>query len=215
MSSTEKGTYIVIEGTDGAGTTTQKDLLRSYFNIYGRATIDVAEPGGTPIGDALRRVVKDSRLDRSPESNLDLFNVCRRELANQVILPALYSGKNVVSDRNWFSTYAYQGFGEGIELDRIKNQARSTLGELFMPKFAVVIDVPVEVSEERIKCRGCNANDHFERKGRLFFENVREGYLSLAEEYSLPVIDGTNPINDVSRSILILMHNQGLLENAV
>ncbi len=195
------GQYIVIEGTDGAGTTTQKDLLQKTLIENNENVIGLAEPGGTLIGDELRLIVKNGSLPRSPETNLDIFTICRRELVRQVIEPALEEGTHVISDRNWFSTIAYQGFGEGLSIEDITNRMKLALGKLFLPNFAVIIDVPVEVSEVRIGHRGTDANDNFEKKGRDFFEKVREGYLWIAKEYDLSIIDGTQSIKEVQSSI--------------
>lgn len=194
--------YMVIEGTDGAGTTTQKDMLTRHLTGRGDSVVEIAEPGGTPIGDALRLIIKDGNLTRSPRTNLELFTICRRELAAQVIAPSLQAGTNVVSDRNWFSSVAYQGFGEQLDVAEIIDVTHRTLGEHFLPHAAVIIDVPVTVSEARIKDRATGADDHFERKGAAFFEAVREGYLWLAQEFDIPVVDGTQSIEAVHQNVL-------------
>lgn len=202
------GKYIVIEGTDGAGTTTQKDILKQALIIQGQRTIAVAEPGGTAIGDQLRLIIKNGSLDRSPDTNMDLFAICRRELAEQVIGPNISSGINVVSDRNWFSTVAYQGFGEGLETSEITERMQKVLGKYFLPDIVMIIDVPVEVSEARIKNRGIEVNDTFEQKGRTFFEKVREGYLWLAAKYDIPIIDGTMVPEDVHAVVLSIVESK-------
>lgn len=212
MAKDERGKYIVIEGTDGAGTTTQKDLLKGYLADQGVPAIDIAEPGGTPIGDAIRLIIKDGALPRSRESNLDMFTICRRELARQVIAPAIAQGTFVVSDRNWFSTVAYQGFGEGLDVGHITDRTRSELGGFFLPDAALIIDVPVEISETRMQHRGTSANDHFEQMGRPFFEKVRQGYLWSAQEYGLPVVDGTQGIETVHQAILAKLGELAIFE---
>jgi len=203
----QRGKYIVIEGTDGSGTTSQKDKLKQSLLDAGQEVIDVAEPGGTPIGDALRLIIKDGSLMRSPETDLDLFTACRRELAQQVIKPALAKGISVLSDRNWFSTIAYQGYGEGMDVSAIVERTRIALGQCFIPDITFIIDVPVEVSEERMKLRNSGANDYFEQKGREFFEKVRQGYLWVSDEYQLPVIDGTKSIEEVHSDIRLYLED--------
>ncbi|HEY5267861.1 MAG TPA: dTMP kinase [Candidatus Saccharimonadales bacterium] len=199
------GKYIVIEGTDGAGTTTQKDLLIENLAERGQKVIGVVEPGGTLIGRALRSIVLDGSLERSPETNLDLFSISRRELALQVIEPQINDGVYVISDRNWFSSVAYQGFGEGLDYQKIFDKSFSALGKFIIPNTTIIIDVPVEVSEERMKHRGIDASDTFEKKGRTFYEKVREGYLWVADEFGLKIVDGTKTIEQVHSEIIELV----------
>jgi dTMP kinase len=195
-----RGRYYVIEGTDGAGTTTQAEKL---IRDLGRASL-VEEPGGTPIGREIRKILKDTQLPRDPTTNLDLFTIARFELVQQVIRPNLDEGVNMVSDRNWFSSWAYQGFGEGLSLDYIYRKSQDNLGAFMWPDFSVIIDIPVEVSEERIKKDG-RGPDYFESKGKDFFENVRQGYLNFSETYNIPVIDGTQNIDEVHDDIVDLI----------
>jgi dTMP kinase len=206
-----RGKYILIEGTDGAGKTTQKELVKKALLARGEKVIDVYEPGGTPIGDQLRLIIKDASLARGPETNLDLFTVARRELVDQVIRPALKSGKHVISDRNWFSTIAYQGFGEGVDVAAIVEKSRAAMGDLFLPDIGLVISVPIEIAEDRMGIRSTSHGDAFERKGREFFEKVHEGYLWCAQEYKLPVIDGSPSIEAVNK--MVMKHVDKFLNN--
>jgi dTMP kinase len=201
MSETTPGSYIVIEGTDGAGTTTQKELLMDHILEAGQDVIAVAEPGGTAIGKALRLIFKDAAIERDPSTNVALTTICRRELLRQVIEPTIEEGTNVISDRNWFSTVAYQGFGESYDVDEIVEASVKALGRFAMPNYAVIIDVPTDVAKERILARGESGGDYFEQKGRTFFDNVRAGYRWVAQEYKIPVIDGTQSIEEVHAEI--------------
>lgn len=206
---------MVIEGTDGAGTTTQKDLLMQVLaEGWGQHVISVAEPGGTPVGDALRRIIKDASLERSPETNFDMFTASRRELARQIIEPALAGGTHVISDRNWFSSVAYQGFGEGGVVQSILERTQEALGKLFIPNLAIIVDVSVEVSETRMQGRNTSANDYFEQKGRLFFERVREGYLWIAHEFGFPVVDGSQSIETVHGDVMEHLGNFAVIHNS-
>lgn len=211
MSEKYPGKYIVIEGTDGAGTTTQKELLIPRFRDLGKNIIELAEPGGTPIGEALRLILKDKNLERTPKTNLDLFTICRRELAEQVIRPALENNAIVISDRNWLSTIAYQGFAEGIPVNEIIDKTKEALGDVFLPDFTAVIDVPVDISFQRMKKRKTSSNDYFEQRGRVYFGEVRKGYLWGANEFGLPVIDGTKSIESVHKEIISYLGKAALL----
>ena len=114
------GTYIVIEGNDGTGKSTQAGLLADHCRQQGREVIIVEEPGSndpdktTPIANYLRSLIKNGTLARDPEINLALFSAARRELWQQKIAPALNRGAIVISARNYISTLAYQGYGEGL-----------------------------------------------------------------------------------------------------
>lgn len=204
MAHAKKGKYIVIEGMDGAGTTTQRDLFMQYCKKSNIDIITIEEPGGTPIGQMLRAILKDSHIQRLPMSNLDMFMIARRELAAQIITPALQKGTHVVSDRNWLSSYAYQGYAEGLDTAIIANKAKETLGGLATPDIRILLDIPVDVSRQRIGERGTAAADYFENKGSDFFEAVRRGYLQGAKEYGYTIIDGTDSIDTIHKKIVSL-----------
>lgn len=201
MAEKHTGHYIVIEGMDGAGTTTQRDLLVDAFKKADIKAISVEEPGGTDIGDRLRKIIKDADIARSAVSSLEMFMIARRELMEQRVHPALYDGIHVISDRNWISSYAYQGHAEGLDKDFIIDRARQALWKLLIPDARLLIDVPVSVAQARIKERGGAAADYFEKKGPVFFEKVREGYLEAAQKFDYNVLDGTQSIEQLSAEI--------------
>ncbi len=208
MSENKPGRYIVIEGSDGAGTTTQKDLLTAQLASLGRQVLGIREPGQTEFGKRIREIFKDASLERSVETNIDLATIDRRETTQQVIAPAVSNGIDVISDRNWFSTVAYQGFGEGYRpLEGIIDKSHAAMGRFLLPHLAVIIDVPIEVSQQRMRNRGSGANDFFEQKGSDFFERVRKGYLYVAELYDIEVIDGTQSIDKVHEEIAMLLEH--------
>lgn len=197
----QPGDYIVIEGTDGAGKTTQRDILAQHFANQFEVVV-ISEPGGTPIGDEIRRVIKDGELARTAESNFDMFTICRREIARQV-LPALAVRDCVaISDRNWFSSVAYQGFGEGLDVDKLLERSEEALGEYFRPSHAVILDLPPHAIRNRLLLRRGVDNDYFDSKGIDFFDRVSKGYSWLAKEYDIPVINATQSVDDVHAEIL-------------
>ena len=209
MSELINGQYLVIEGSDGAGKTTQaKRLLTSLIESEVSAK-ELIEPGGTEIGILLRGIILKPDLPKLPESEFDLFTVARRELTTQVIRPAVNNGTTVVCDRNWFSSVAYQGFGRGLDVRMIIERTKQAMGDYFMPDGVVILDVPLEVAEERISSR--TKSDWFEQQGREFFENVKHGYEWLAEKYNIVVIDGTQNEARVANEIFLHLGNTASL----
>jgi dTMP kinase len=186
----ELGIYSAFEGVDGSGKSTQANLAAEYLIANNEDTIMVAEPGSTPIGDALRTVIKNGNLFRDPISNLELFTICRHELGVQVITPALLKGTNVVSDRTWRSSDIYQGCGEGLDRGLIYQKTFDAIADLILPDLLFVILVPLEVIEERMIKRGSSAQDYFEQKGESFYRKLIEGYEELAERSDVVGIDG-------------------------
>ncbi|MBB1557999.1 dTMP kinase [Candidatus Saccharibacteria bacterium] len=122
-----QGNYIVIEGIDGTGKSTQVELLAKHYQSQGYVVTVVEEPSSndlaqtTPIAHYLRTVIKNGNLRRDPEINLALLSTARRELWQQIIQPALERGETVLASRNYFSTLAYQGYGEGLSQEHIRH----------------------------------------------------------------------------------------------
>jgi len=200
MSESTHGKYLVIEGSDGVGKTTQKSLLLNRLLTQRDDVIGVIDTGTTDIGTAIRRLVIDPSIDKTPETEFDLFTVARRELAVQVIQPKIEKGSIILSDRNWFSAVAYQGFGRGLDIDMIIERSKRAMGDFFMPDGVVILDAPLEIKEERL--RGARPHsDWFEKEGRDFFERIAKGYLWLAEKFDVEVIDSTPSINAVHELI--------------
>lgn len=195
------GNYYVIEGTDGAGKTTQAAILRQRLKSNGVEAKELIEPGGTPIGSQLRAIILNPDLAKQPETELDLFTVARRELVSQVIAPEISAGTTLVCDRNWFSSVAYQGFGRGLDVANIIEKTKKAMGDFFLPTGIVILDVPLEAAEERLKSTGQKA-DWFEKQGREFFENVRRGYYWLSDQFEVELVDGTSSIESVSDDIV-------------
>lgn len=181
--------YIVIEGPDGSGKGTQADRAECYLAKRGFEVVRTIEPGGTAIGDEIRRVLKDPELERNPSTNLFLFSASRAEGSAQIIRPALDAGRIVVADRSYYSTIAYQGYGEGVNVDDILAVSRIALEELVDPDLSVVLDVPVAEIERRMTQRGGRDGDFFDKTGAEYFEKVRRGY-AFCEQLGAKMIDG-------------------------
>ncbi len=169
----KRGKYIVLEGIDGSGKTTQ---IQNLLNHLGGNTLLIREPGGTPISEKIRELLKNKDLERSAHTNMFLFSAARASLIDDVIRPAINQGKNVLSDRNWLSTVAYQS-AEGADVSAILELSRLATGEFFDPDLLILIDVPAEVSQARLKSRAGSEADYFDLKGQQYFDSVRQAYL--------------------------------------
>jgi dTMP kinase len=192
-----KRLFITLEGIEGCGKSTQARRLVDRLEGAGVSSILTLEPGGTPIGKEIRRILLDSKnKDLSPLSELLLYEADRALHMEMVIKPALVKKKWVVCDRFFDATTAYQGYarGQDNELIRLLNE-KASLG--IRPDITFLIDCPVEVGLERAlkrnKIMEQNGQDRFEREEMNFHTAVREGYLSIAKNDSerFMVVDGT------------------------
>lgn len=179
------GYFISFEGVEGAGKSTQLALARRWLERQGYTVRLVREPGGTPAGDRIRQLL----LDRTQGSlasltELLLFSASRAELVETIIRPALQAGEVVLCDRFTDSTVAYQGFARGIPMETILTLNRLATGGL-TPCLTVLLDLPVSVGLQRARARaGAEvAEDRFESEKRDFHEKVREGFLTLAQQF--------------------------------
>ena len=191
------GRYIVIEGNDGTGKSTQVERLASYIQGNGDEAVVVEEPGSddpaksTPVANYLRSVIKDGSLQRDPEINLALFSAARRELWQNKIAPALGRGATVLSARNYFSTLAYQGKGEGLSEKLIIDKTRLSTDERYMhPDEMVILTLDDEIERSRrILDRGVlETPDTFESKDANFQARVNTAYNTLAVEHGIRTV---------------------------
>ena len=186
------GTYIVIEGNDGTGKSTQAELLADYCRQQSREVIVIEEPGSddsdktTPVANYLRSLIKDGALVRDPEINLALFSAARRELWQQKIEPALKCGAVVISARNYVSTLAYQGYGEGIDAKHIMKITRLFTSKRYMrPDFIIILALDNENERrKRITKRGqvVDTSDTFESRSSNFQKRVDAAYRTIASK---------------------------------
>jgi dTMP kinase len=192
--------FITFEGGEGSGKSTQARLLYRKLNQMAVPAILVHEPGSTPIGEKLARLLKHGKDTRiSPLTELYLFNAARAQLVKEVIRPALNKGKVVICDRYTDSTIAYQGYGRGIETDLII-QLNVQATEGLKPDLTVFVDVPVKTGLAR-KTRKA---DRFERESVTFHNKVRNGYLALIEmePKRFLVVDGKRTKREIAGEIL-------------
>jgi len=190
--------FIVFEGGDGAGKSTQCRSLLHRLRQRGYPVVITREPGGTPLGESLRRLLK-SRQTISNLSELLLFEAARAQLVEQVILPALLVGETVICDRFTASSIAYQGYGRGLDLGLIYQLNDYATGEL-SPDLTIWLDLPVKVAMAR---REQSDGDTFDGASPEFHEKVREGYSALSEQNpgKWLVLDATQSPQELARTI--------------
>ena len=194
--------FITVEGVEGAGKSTCLKLIEDCIRQHHLPVLMTREPGGTELGEALRSLLLGHRHDGMAESTeLLMMFAARAEHLQAKILPALAAGTWVVCDRFTDATYAYQGYGRGIELERIAVLENWVQGER-RPDLTLLMDLPVEIGLERAGRR--SQPDRFERETLAFFERVRSGYLRLAEAAPerFRVIDAARPLEEVSGQVV-------------
>ncbi|MCA9338941.1 dTMP kinase [Candidatus Saccharibacteria bacterium] len=200
----ERGKYIVIEGHDGTGKSTQVEMLHKRLSKEGVEAVEIHEPAGVAIADELRKIIKNGELDRDGETNLLLFTAARRELFRQVIAPTLGRGAWVLAARNWRSTAAYQGYGEGLDIDEIETITRQYTDEAYLnPDFECFLSLQSKQERtKRIAKRGELENpDTFESRDDDFQAKVENGYLDIAEKDGLLVIDASPSPEEIHEEI--------------
>lgn len=197
------GKYIVIEGNDGTGKSTQVGIVREQLKQRGIDSIEFHEPEGTPIAGAIRTVIKNGELERDGTTNLLLFSAARHDIWFNYALPAMQEGKWIVASRNYYSTIAYQGYGEGLDPEIISATTRIATDDQYLrPDVAIILSLEDEERQKRIGQRGELATpDTFESKGGDFQQKVNQGYLAIAKTHSLPVIPASGSVEDVSERI--------------
>ena len=169
--------FITLDGIDGAGKTTQLNVIRDWFAAQALPVLFTREPGGTPLGEALRALLLSPATQVSLHTETLLMFAARRQHLDDVILPALARGVSVVSDRFTDATFAYQGGGRGLpdaEIEALENWVQGSL----KPDLTILLDVPLEVSLQRIE--RSREKDRFEQEAADFFTRVREAYLRRA-----------------------------------
>ena len=183
---------VTFEGIEAAGKSTLIAALAEDLRNGGDVVLVTREPGGTPLGDSLRAVFLDPALSIDPVAEVMLLNAARAQLVADVIAPALKERTIVLCDRFFDATVAYQAYGRGLDLEAVLELCLAATHRI-APNLTFLIDVPVEVSRERLRARG--GADRLEREDAAFHGRVREGYLELARRFSnrFVILDGTRP----------------------
>jgi dTMP kinase len=202
-----KGLFITFEGTEGCGKSTQVALLTERLTTLGHRVHALREPGGTPIGEEIRHTLKHSKDNAAmtAEAELLLMNASRAQLVREIIHPALAAGEIVVCDRFYDSTTAYQGYGRGLDLEKVKAVIEFAVGGT-KPDLTLLLQVSPEVSAGRLRSRQENlplVRDRFEEADPAFFKRVARGYDAIAatEAARVKTVNGAQPAEIVSAGI--------------
>ncbi len=193
------GKFIVLDGPDGCGKTTQVKLLAEWIGERGARVLALRDPGATAIGEKIRRILLNpEHIAMSVRTELLLYMAARAQLWEEKIAPALNDGKCVVLDRWLSSTCAYQGYAGGFGIENVIKVAERCLEKVW-PNLTVLLDIEVQTAAKRL-----NRNlDRMEQKGREYHKKVRQGFRLLAEHYSnIVIVDGTEDIEKVHKWII-------------
>lgn len=195
--------FISFEGIDFCGKSTQVELLKNFLLSRGEKVEIIREPGGTDISEIIRKILLDKSHNKMfMETEIFLFSASRAQLVREKIRPYLEEGFYVISDRFHDSTTAYQGYGRGISLEAVDKINNLAIGAT-IPDITFLIDIPVSEAEDRRKKRNKYELDRIESSERKFYENVREGYRSIAKRESrFRIIDGTKSIEEIHQMII-------------
>ncbi|MEJ2061137.1 MAG: dTMP kinase [Gammaproteobacteria bacterium] len=208
-----RGRFITVEGIEGVGKSTHLKLIESLLQAAGLEVVLTREPGGTPVAEAIRRVLLDTELPAMhSDTELMLMFAARAEHLRTLIEPALQRGAWVVCDRFTDATYAYQGGGRGLDTTRIAALESWVQGAL-RPDYTLLLDTDVETGLSRARNRGAAA-DRFEQETVDFFERIRAAYLALAqkEPARFHVVDAGRDLKEVEAAVHDFV--AGLLEQA-
>ena len=195
------GLFITLEGGDGAGKSTQAALLAGWLEQQGIEVVRTREPGGTPLGAALRELLLHGS-DVSPRAEAMLYAADGAQHVAEVVRPALARGAAVVQDRYIDSSLAYQGAGRPLEAEEIRGLSEWA-SEGLWPVLTVLLDVSPELAAERRAAAGDRA-DRLEREAAEFHRRVRDGFLALAaaEPHRFLVLDAVLPVEELHRAIV-------------
>jgi dTMP kinase len=172
------GLFITFEGGEGSGKSFQSKVLHRRLIKSGITSVLTFEPGGTELGNAIRRLLKnDHKMHIMPEVEVFLFSACRFQLLTEVIRPALERGDVVICDRFIDSTLAYQGYGRGIDINVINSINEIATGGL-KPDLSILLDIPAQIGLNRKRRKN---KDRFEQTGLDFHNKVKDAYTRLAE----------------------------------
>lgn len=210
------GKYFVIEGDEGAGKTTQVELLAKRLRGLNLAVSTVREPGGDPLGELLRSVLKaspddenyaqlqklyfdDQPLDISPLEETLGFLLARAGMLARVVYPKLVDGQIVIADRGSISTLVYQGLAGNVDMKFLRTVCEFVT-QIAPATTNIVLDIELEVSRARLAARG-DAADRFESRGEQYRQKINDGYRQIAENDLWPLIDANQSVRNVHKDI--------------
>lgn len=207
-----RGKFITFEGPEGGGKSTHVRELAEQLRAEGKTVLVTREPGGTRLAELIRGLVRED-VDDPPVTRCEvlLFIAARAQVVSEVIRPALARGEWVICDRFADSTFAYQGYGRGIDVGLLKN-FNDFATEGLVPDLTILLDVPPETSKARLAERQAataTSADRIEQAGDMFHRRLRDGFLELAkaEPGRFVVIDSSGPREEVSDRVWTAVRN--------
>ena len=213
--------FITFEGIEGSGKSTLIALVERALVAAGEDVLRTREPGGTPLGDAVRKIfLHDPAQKINPIAEAMLINAPRAQLCTDVIRPALRGGKTVLSDRFYDATIAYQGYGRALEIEGLLQVCLVATGGL-SPDLTFLLDITPEVSHERVLARAEGDHhpiDRMEAESLEFHRRVREGYLVMARRWTsrFVVLDGMRPPETlVGEALAAIEHLRARIRTAI
>jgi len=202
-----RGLFLNFEGMDGCGKTTQARMAAERLRKEGYEVLESVEPGGTPIGQQVRRILLDPANEAlAPRAELLLYFACRAQNVEQWVKPALDRGAIVVTDRFTDSTMAYQGYGRGLGREIVLTRDRIACQGI-APDLTVIVDIDLETSLARARARNLTVADNHETRmdeqAAEFYRRVRAGYQEMVrlEPHRFAVVDGRGDIDTVARGV--------------
>ncbi len=196
------GKFLTLEGTEGAGKSTNLKFIQTFLENKGIEIIVTREPGGTPIGEAIRNILLTTDFtEMTANTELLLMFAARNQHIEEKIKPAIAAGKWVVSDRFTDASYAYQGAARGIEYSRLA-EIENWVQQGFQPDTTFIFDLPIAIGMERVRARG-EKSDRFEQEKLEFFEKVRGAYLNRTKlvPSRYKILDASQSLEAVQKQI--------------
>ena len=194
----KRGIFIVLEGPDRSGKSTQASLLKTWLEELGHEVLVTREPGGTYLSEKIRKILLDPKSNIEPMTELFLYETSRIKHTLEKIIPALEAGKVLISDRYTLSTTAYQGYGRGLPLKTVETLNHiATMG--LKPDLTVVMDIPDKVFAQRERLT--QSRDRIESEPDLFRKRVNRAYKLLARRPGMTRVDGGRSVEAIQKDI--------------
>jgi len=201
----ERGKFITIDGVEGAGKSTQITFICDYLKAKGVKVILTREPGGTDVGEKIRTLLLSNSTGKMhADTELMLMFAARNAHIQNKIMPALGRGDWVLSDRFTDASYAYQGGGRGLDVERIAQLEQWVLQD-FTPDMTLLLNVPVEIGMSRVESRG--KKDRIELEATDFFNRVRQAYIDRSEQFPerIKLIDSSQTVEHTKQQIKVIL----------
>ncbi|MCL2183873.1 MAG: dTMP kinase [Chitinispirillia bacterium] len=198
-----QGFFFTFEGIDGCGKSTQLARVAEALRARGADILITREPGGPPISEKIREILISPDNKRMyPETECLLYLAARAQHMREIIKPAIDKGQTVLCDRFEQATFAYQGYGRGLDIDFLKNTNNFAASGI-SPHITFIFDIPVELSQQRLSKIG-KGKDRLESEGAQFFQKVRDGYLAAANSSpnKIKLLDGAKGRDELTEEIL-------------